>query len=109
LRARLRSTLTDNSSNRMRGNGFKLEKGRFRLNTRKTFFTVRVVRDWNRLPRVVVNTASLEALKTRLDGDCEKPGLAGGVQAYSSGLELHDLKGPLQPKPFYDSRNIGLP
>jgi len=33
----------------------------------------------------------------------EQPGLEGGVPAYSRGLELHDLKGPFQPRPFYDS------
>ena len=33
----------------------------------------------------------------------EQPGLAGGVPAYSRGLELDDLKGPFQPKPFCDS------
>ena len=35
--------------------------------------------------------------------DFEQPGLEGGVPAYSRGLELHDLKGPFQPKPFYES------
>jgi len=33
----------------------------------------------------------------------EQPGLEGGVPAYSRGLELDDLKGPFQPKPFYNS------
>ncbi len=49
----------------MRGNGFKLEEGRFRLDIKKKLFAVRY---WNRLPSKVVDAPSLEALKARLDG-----------------------------------------
>ena len=40
----------------------------FKLNIRRKFFTVRVVRQWDMLPSEVVGAPSLEALKARLDG-----------------------------------------
>ena len=66
-----------------RGSGFKLKEGRFKLDTRKKFFTQWVVRPWHKLPREAVGAPSLEALKARLDES-----LGSLSPAYSMGLGL---------------------
>jgi len=49
--------------NRTRDDDFQLKEGRFRLDISKKFITMMVVRHWNRIPREVVTTPSLEVFR----------------------------------------------
>lgn len=55
-------------SNGRKGNDFTLKDCMLRLNIRNTFFTVRMVRPWHKLPRGTEDSSSREVLKVRLAG-----------------------------------------
>ena len=54
-------------SYRTRSNDIKLEHRKFRSNMLKKFFMVRMTEHWNKLPRELVESPSMEIFKTHPD------------------------------------------
>lgn len=59
---------TGSCSDRTRGKGIKLKKGRFWLDIRKKFFAVSMVRHWKMQPKVIVGALSLDVFKSGCTG-----------------------------------------
>jgi len=78
-------------SDRTKNNGFKLKHSRFRSTTNEKFFTLRIVRHWNRLPREVVDAPSLEVFKARLDEALSSLVKWKVSLPMAGGLELDDV------------------
>jgi len=62
-----------------------------RLDIGKRFFTHRVVRSWNRLPREIVDAPSVETFKGQVGCSPGQPNPVGGSPAHSKGFALGGL------------------
>jgi len=62
-----RNWFTLSETTQTRVHRYKIEKSRTRLNTRKFFFSNRVVDSWNNLPARVVDIDSVNCFKDRMD------------------------------------------
>ena len=62
-----RPELEKHTGRETRGNSIKLAVNRSRLNVRSSFFSQRIVKEWNDLPEAVVTASSINSFKSRLD------------------------------------------
>jgi len=73
-------------SDRTRVDGFKLKEAWLRIDIRKNFFTVKVVKHCHRLPREVGRFPLPGSVQGQVGRGFEHPGLVEGVPAHGRGV-----------------------
>lgn len=79
-----------------KGNGLLLKEGRFRLDIRKKYLEIRVVKLWDRLPREVVDASIPGNIQGRVGQGSEQPDLVD-VPAHFRGWTTWPLNVPYNP------------
>lgn len=82
--------------------GTDSEESRFRLDTGRKVFVVRVVRDYDKLPRETVVASYLAVFKARLDGAPSNLVYWKVSLSMAGGVKLDYIEGTFQPKPCHD-------
>lgn len=96
---------------RTRGNGCELTEVRFRLDTRTKFFTVKVLRHWQRFPWETVKAPVPGSVQGQAGWGFEQPGPVEGVRVHSRGVQTRSRSKyfPMQSILWVYDIKLGIP